>query len=79
METPNRRRAVCIDGNIKLTLEILEVSHERYLRKRDLLIYKLHFKHKLTYKELAFKFGLARSNITSICSRIKAEQTSITQ
>lgn len=79
METSNKRRAVCVDGNIKLILEILEVSHDHYLRKRDYLIFKLHFEHKMTYKELAFKFGLAKSNITNICSRIKAEQSSITE
>ena len=76
METYNKRRAIHIDGNTKLILEILEVSHDEYLKKRDHLIYKLHFEHKMTYKELSFKFGLARSNVTNICSRIKAEQIS---
>ncbi len=74
METSNKRRAIRVDGHTKLILEILGVSHDDYLKKRDQLIYTLHFEHKLTYKELAFKFGLARSNVTNICSRIKAEQ-----
>ncbi len=59
----DKRRSVLADGNTKLILEILGVSHEEYLKKRDDLIYKLHTQKKMTYNSLSFKFN--------ICNRLK--------
>lgn len=70
----DKRRSVLVDGNTKLILEILGVSHEKYLKKRDELIYKLHAQNKMTYNSLSFKFDMCRNSVASICNRLKQEE-----
>ncbi len=67
----DKRRSVLVDGNTKLILEILGVSREEYLKKRDELIYKLHTQDKMTYNSLSFKFSIGKNAIANICNRLK--------
>ena len=60
-----------VDGRTKLVLEILCITHEEYIDRRDKLIHKLNKINKMTHRALSYKFNMSKSSIGRICKMVE--------